>query len=66
MRFVFDILDKQQNTKEAPVMNKGELVAALYAKTDMTKKDTETALSAEATHSGRDMKIPASCRTRLT
>lgn len=27
-------------------MNKGELVAALYAKTDMTKKDTETALNA--------------------
>ena len=27
-------------------MNKGELVAALYAKTNMTKKDSETALNA--------------------
>lgn len=27
-------------------MNKGELVAALYAKTEMTKKDSETALNA--------------------
>ena len=27
-------------------MNKGELIAALYAKTEMTKKDSETALNA--------------------
>lgn len=27
-------------------MNKGELVAALYEKTEMTKKDSETALNA--------------------
>ena len=27
-------------------MNKGELVAALYAKTEMTKKDSETVLNA--------------------
>ena len=41
----WDILRRQKNCKEGSLMNKGELIAALAAKTEMTKKESEAALN---------------------